>query len=100
MLATDYDFPMKGTIALLSGDGAGWERGEGFFANLKRLRGREWEIELFSWESQVSRAMKTWAEQNGKYVPLDHWYAYITFVKEDPGSAGRRARTLPPAPYF
>lgn len=102
MLAADFDYPERGTIALLTGDGAGIERDEGFYANLKRLHARGWAIELFSWTSQVHRGMREWAQANGKFISLDRFYVYITFVNPDaaPGSPGRVVRQLGPAPYF
>jgi hypothetical protein len=100
MLATEFDFPGRGTIALMTGDGAGWESNEGFFANLKRLKARGWEIELFSWRCNASRNMREWAQSNGKYVELDRWYSYVTFVVEGSPAPKRVVTMLPPAPYF
>lgn len=102
MLATEFDYPEKGTIALLTGDGAGVERNEGFFANLKRLRARGWDIELFSWDLQAHRKMREWARSEGKYISLDRFYQYVTFVNPEPtvGSPGRIVRRLGPFPYY
>lgn len=100
MLAAEFDYPEKGTIALLSGDGAGYERREGFYADLRRLKDRGWDIELYSWESRINQHMKRWVLSNGRYCSLDRWYAYITFIEPEGQSRGRRASRLPPGPYL
>ena len=100
ILATEFDFPERGTIALMTGDGAGWESNEGFFADLKRMKSRGWAIELFSWDCNVNQTMKRWVLANGKYIELDRWYDYVTFIVPQGTTAGRVVRYLPPHPYF
>jgi hypothetical protein len=99
MLSTEFDFPERGAIALMTGDGAGWESNEGFFANLKRLKARGWAIELYSWRCNVNGNMRRWVESNGKYVELDRWYRYVTFVVDGSGCPPRVVSYLPPPPY-
>lgn len=73
--------PEKGTIALLSGDGAGIYKGEGFFADLKNLHSANWNIEVYAWEENCHKGMKEYAEKNWKFVNLtDHYYS-ITFLQ-------------------
>jgi hypothetical protein len=100
MLATDFDFPEKGTIALLSGDSAGYQQREGFYVNLVRLKARGWDIELYSWESRINQHMKRWVLTNGKYCSLDRWYSYITFIEPEGPLPGRHASRLVRGPYF
>jgi hypothetical protein len=82
MLQAHFDYPV-GTVALLSGDGAGHLNQQGFFANLKRLHSFGWKIEVFSWDDQTNRQMRTWVKENGTYVALDEFYESITFLAED-----------------
>lgn len=72
--------PEKGTIALLSGDGAGINKGEGFFNDLKNLHSAGWNIEVYSWEESCHKAMKEYAEQNWSFTNLTDHYYHITFL--------------------
>ncbi len=38
------------TIAVLTGDGAGKQLGEGFLTDLQRIKKMGWEIEVYAWE--------------------------------------------------
>ena len=71
------------TIAVLTGDGAGKQLGEGFLSDLKRIKSLGWEIEVYSWKNSCNRHLKSYAEENGKFVALDDYYDSITFLKED-----------------
>ena len=70
-----------GTIALLSGDGAGIHKDEGFFADLKRLNGTGWNIEIYAWEENCHKDMKTYAETNWKFTNLTDHYYHLTFLQ-------------------
>lgn len=96
MLQMHFDYPV-GTIALLSGDGAGHYDQQGFFANLKRLHSFGWAVELFSWDDQVNKQMKNWVLANGTYVALDEFFESVTFVEADrsAGVASRYPMALP-----
>lgn len=80
LLRLGYE-PYKGTIALLSGDGAGVNRGEGFFADAKRLIGVGWKIEVYSWDEICHSELRSYAEKNGKYINLSDHYYEITFLQ-------------------
>lgn len=60
-----------GIAVLLTGDGSGFIDGVGFHADLERLHGRGWRVEVLSWRHGCNRRMREWAEQNGKFVALD-----------------------------
>lgn len=90
MLTTDFDYAEKGVIALLTGDGAGVHEDEGFFANLKRLHSRGWEVEVYSWEVNIHSRMKDWVQKNGRYTALDEFFESITFLKPDENGEGER----------
>ena len=69
-----------GIVVLLTGDGSGFSRGEGFHATLDRLHKRDWGIEVLSWKHSCNRAMREWAEDVGIFVELDEYYNQITFL--------------------
>lgn len=75
--------PEKGTIALLSGDGAGIKKDEGFFADLKRLASMDWKVEVYSWDETCHTGLKKYAEENWKFVNLSDHYFEITFLTEE-----------------
>ncbi|MDF1493941.1 NYN domain-containing protein [Caproiciproducens sp. CPB-2] len=54
------------TMAILTGDGAGKQLGEGFLSDLKRIKEKfGWNIEIYAWNKTCSRALKDYAERNG-----------------------------------
>ena len=71
------------TIAVLTGDGASKQLGEGFLSDLKRIKKLGWNIEVYAWEISCNRYLKEYAEQNGLFVPLENYYNSITFLKRD-----------------
>lgn len=73
--------PEKGTIALLSGDGAGIYKDEGFFADLKKLHNVGWNIEVYAWDETCHKGMKEFAKQNWRFTNLTNSYYYITFLQ-------------------
>ncbi len=84
MLRTAMDnFSNPSTIAVLTGDGAGKQLGEGFLSDLKRIKDFGWNIEVYSWEASCNRHLKEFAEQNGKFISLDKYYDAITYLKDD-----------------
>lgn len=68
-----------GIVVLLTGDGAGYERGEGFHTALELIHRKGWKIEILSWAHSCNQRMRRWAEENGVFVPLDDFYRSITF---------------------
>lgn len=89
LLRLYMDHPEPKTIALLTGDGAGINDGQGFLADAKRLAKKGWRFEVYSWESACHKLLKDFAKENGKYVKLEDYYENITFIK-----GGRRAKSL------
>lgn len=81
-VAIDY-MNNPSTIAVLTGDGAGKQLGEGFLSDLKRIKALGWEIEVYAWEISCNKWLKQFAEGNGKFVALEKYYDSITFLKED-----------------
>lgn len=85
MLRDGYDFNgTPGTAILLTGDGRGFSEGAGFHADLERMRGRGWRIEVLSWRHSCARKMREWATEHGVFIPLDDYYESVTFLESPP----------------
>lgn len=78
-LAIDHSEP--NTVALLTGDGAGINSGEGFLADAMRLASRGWKFEVYSWDVVCNSRLREFAEKNGKYIKLEDHYENITFIE-------------------
>lgn len=89
MLRALSDVGPPATCVLLTGDGAGYESGVGFQADLERMHSRGWGIEVLSWNQACNTHLRAWAQEVGVYVPLDDYYESITFEQH-----GRRSRPL------
>ncbi|GJJ73292.1 hypothetical protein EMPS_05650 [Entomortierella parvispora] len=75
MMETIIDYPVPGIMVLASGDGGDSEfGGGGFSAVVKRALERGWQVEIVSWEDQLSCA----------YVDLANEYGY-NFVDDGLG---------------
>ena len=81
MLEDGWDYmDNPGTVALLTGDGAGYNEGRGFHATLERMHQRGWKVEVLSWVHSCNRRMRGWVQANGVFVPLDDYYEAITYT--------------------
>ena len=88
MLRDGFDYNGNpGIIVMLTGDGAGFDDGVGFHADMKRLHDRGWRIEALSWRHSCNRRMREWVEENGKFIALDDFYDSITYL--EPPAPGR-----------
>lgn len=84
MLRTAIDnISSPSTIAVLTGDGAGKQLGEGFLTDLKRIVKMGWQIEVYAWEKTCNRYLKEFVFENGSFIALEKYYDAITFLKED-----------------
>lgn len=88
MLRAISDYPEPQIAVLMTGDGAGYDDGVGFHADLERMYGAGWGIEVISWEGSCKRTLKEWAKANGKFIALNDHYESVTFVK-----GSRRSRS-------
>lgn len=79
MLRALADIDPPEVAVLLTGDGAGYETGAGFHADLERLAKRGWGVEVLSWDIACNKKLKAWAQQAGVYVPLESYYDAVTF---------------------
>jgi hypothetical protein len=77
---TDYNEPQ--ICVLMTGDGAGYDDGVGFHADLERMHAAGWGIEVLSWRRHCRRALREWASTNGVFVELDAYYNSITFLEK------------------
>jgi len=89
MLRALADEAKPGVAILLTGDGAGYDNGIGYHADLERLHKKGWGTEVLSWDAACRRALKTWATKVGVFVPLDPYYESVTYVK-----GGRKLKPL------
>lgn len=86
-----------GIAVLLTGDGAGFDTGAGFHADLERMHRRGWRIEVLSWRHSCNRRMREWAEENGKFIALDDFYNSVTFLEpSEPGQPQAAPRFAEP----
>lgn len=76
-------------IVLMTGDGAGYDDGVGFHADMERMHRAGWGIEVVSWRNHCRRALREWAAANGVFVDLDEYYESVTFIEK-----GRSARPV------
>ncbi|MEQ1574396.1 MAG: NYN domain-containing protein [Vicinamibacterales bacterium] len=88
MLRAVTDHP-PGVAVLLTGDGAGYDEGIGYRADLERMHKHGWGIEVLSWNSACNRGLKEWVQAVGVYVPLDTFYGSVTFIE-----GGRKSQPL------
>jgi hypothetical protein len=89
MLRTAVDVVPPCVAVLLTGDGAGYDEGVGFYRDLERMHKLGWGVEVLSWENACNHAMKEWAQRVGVFVPLERFYKQVTFVQ-----GGRRAEQV------
>ena len=83
----DNDDPQ--IAVLLTGDGAGYDSGAGFHADLERMHKKGWGIEVIAWEESCNRKLRKWAEDVGFFIRLEDYYESVTFVEQ-----GRHATPL------
>lgn len=81
LLRLAMDKPEPDIVALLTGDGAGINSGEGFLADAKRLATRGWKFEVYSWDVACHRMLRDFATTNGQYFKLEDYYNNITFIE-------------------
>jgi hypothetical protein len=89
MLRALADSTEPSIAVLLTGDGAGYEDGAGFHADLERMAKRGWGIEVLSWDMACNKRLKEWAKRTGVYIPLDSYYDAVTFIEK-----GRRSKDI------
>ena len=89
MLRAISDHPDPQVAVLMTGDGAGYDDGAGFHADMERMHLSGWGIEVISWRNYCRRALREWAATNGTFVSLDDHYESVTFLK-----GGRRVTPI------
>ena len=82
MLRAISDYPDPQIAVLMTGDGAGYDDGVGFHADLARMHAAGWGIEVISWLRSCRRTLHDWATEKGVFIPLDDYYGSITFLEE------------------
>lgn len=82
MLRDGLDYSeTPGTVVMLTGDGDGFHDGVSFHADLERMRGRGWGMEVLSWRHSSNSRMREWVEEHGKFVELDDFYESVTVLE-------------------
>jgi hypothetical protein len=59
---------------LITGDGNGFHRNEGFIEPLKALQQKGFDVEVYSWERCFNSSLRDWAEHHGKAMLLDEFF--------------------------
>lgn len=77
---SDHDEPQ--IAVLMTGDGAGYDDGVGFHADMERMHDAGWAVEVISWREHCRRALRHWAEENGVFIALDDHYEAVTFLEK------------------
>lgn len=80
-----------GTVALLTGDGAGYGKGKGFQDAVEIISTKlKWQVELCAWDCSCHAEMKALASAQPmcKYRNLEFAYWEVTFVKNGRGVKG------------
>jgi hypothetical protein len=99
MLRALADVRPPQVAVLLTGDGARYEEGAGFYADLERMAKAGWGVEVISWDGACKRAFKDWAKTVGCYIPLEDYYDSVTFIeggrKSKPVSLVHRPKSVP-----
>jgi hypothetical protein len=89
MLRAISDFHEPQIAVLMTGDGAGYDDGVGFHADMERMHASGWGIEVVSWHAHCRRGLRDWANKNGVFVKLDDYYESVTFLE-----GNRRAKPV------
>lgn len=98
MLRTAIDNPPS-IMAIVTGDGAGKQLGEGFLSDIKRIKERfGWQIELYAWDASCNRLLKQYAIDNGTFTRLEDYYDSITFIQKDRKGEDPYYRVVKPLP--
>jgi len=100
MLRAALDVDKPEVAVLLTGDGAGYEDGVGFHADLERLQKRGWGIEVLSWTHSCKKVLREWADYVGVFIPLESYYGSISFIEDglrlaQPLDLKKRTKALP-----
>lgn len=74
------DVNPPGIMVLLTGDGSGYNNGQGFIKQLERAHQHGWKVEVVSWDLGCNRFLKKFAENNGVYRSLETVYDKVTFI--------------------
>lgn len=81
MLRAIRDYTEPQIAVLLTGDGAGYDDGIGFHADLERMHESGWAIEVISWRDSCKKTLRDWATKVGVFIALDDYYEQVTFLE-------------------
>lgn len=89
MLRAISDHSEPQIAVLMTGDGAGYDDGVGYHADMARMFAAGWGIEVVTWEASCKRSLREWAKQKGCFIRLEDYYDSVTFIE-----GGRRAKPV------
>jgi hypothetical protein len=89
MLRAISDISEPQVVVLMTGDGAGYDDGVGFHADMARMHAAGWGIEVVTWDSSCKRSLRQWAKASGCFIRMEDYYDSITFIE-----GGRRAKPI------
>jgi hypothetical protein len=89
MLRAISDNPEPQIVVLMTGDGAGYDDGVGFHADMERMWAAGWGVEVITWEASCRRSLREWAKSKGCFIRMEDHYESVTFIE-----SGRRAKPL------
>lgn len=99
MLRAIQDYSEPQVAVLLTGDGAGYDDGVGFHADLERMHESGWAIEVISWRDSCKKTLRDWSTGVGVFIALDDYYDQVTFLEArravKPLSLATRQKAVP-----
>lgn len=78
------DSEKPGTMVLATGDGSETSQGSSFTQQVKRAAKLGWQVEVWSWQNQLSKRLRDTRLQypnNVTVLKFDAWYESIVFLK-------------------
>jgi len=81
MLRAIKDWKDPQVAVLMTGDGAGYDDGVGFHADLERMHESGWAIEVISWRGNCKKTLREWATKVGVFIALDDYYDQVTYLE-------------------
>jgi hypothetical protein len=89
MLRAISDNSSPQIVVLMTGDGAGYDDGVGFHADMERMHAAGWGVEVVTWKGYCRNTLRKWATENGCFIALEDYYDSVTFL-----DGGRRSRSV------
>ena len=79
MLRALNDEKVPQIAVLLTGDGAGYDEGIGFHADLERMYNSGWGVEVISWKNTCKQNLENWVKKAGVFIDLEEYFDSVTY---------------------